>query len=380
MTGEPTTTAPLSVVIAPDSFKNSASATDVAAAIATGWRERRPADTIAMLPQADGGEGTLDAIQAATPGSRRHAVPGITGPDGAQVDGQWLELSGGIAVVELADSSGLPLMRELDALGATTTGLGETIRAALDAGARSLVVCLGGSASTDGGAGALAALGLRLARADGSAVLPGGAALATLDLVDTSDLLPAPVDGVTLITDVTAPLLGPTGAAAVFGPQKGADASAVATLDDALARFADILGGDPGQPGAGAAGGTAFGFAAVWPARIVAGSAYLAELTGLPQRLATADVLICGEGRFDDTSLGGKVVGHLITLADDSGARVGVIAGQVAAHPNTPSGDPIWTASLVDIAGSVPAAMADPLAALVEAGRRAAEHFGPQPA
>jgi glycerate kinase len=267
-----------------------------------------------------------------------------------------------VAVVELAQSSGLPLMGALDAMGATSRGLGEVIRAALDAGAQSLVIGLGGSASTDAGAGALAALGLRLGVAD------GGGALTALDAIDRSALRAPPPGGVILLTDVAAPLLGPTGAAAVFGPQKGASPAQVAELDAALSRFAECLGGDPTAPGSGAAGGTAFGFAAAWGADIRPGHAYLAELSGLRAALERADVLLTGEGRFDAQSLGGKVVGELIAAAQ--GKTIGVIAGQVTAESGT------WTASLSELAGSADAAMADPARWLRRAGELAAEDLG----
>lgn len=361
----------LTVVVAPDSFKGSLPAALVAQAIADGWSSVRPQDTLRLIPQADGGEGTLDAIEGAVPGTERRSAGTVTGPDGRPVPGQWLALPDGGAVVELAQMSGLPLMASLDALGATTRGLGEVMRAAADAGATRILLGVGGSASTDGGAGALAALGLRLIDADGRTVPDGGASLARVATVDRTGLRPLPP--VTILTDVTAPLLGPDGAAAVFGPQKGADQDHVRTLDDALRHFADLLGGDPDEPGAGAAGGTGYGFAAVYRARIVPGADYLAELTGLDDAIAGADVVISGEGRFDHQSLTGKVVGQLIAKAVAAGARAGVVAGQVTADAAT------WTASLAETAGSVAAAIADPVRWLRVAGARAAQDLGADP-
>jgi glycerate 2-kinase len=269
--------------------------------------------------------------------------------------------------------SGLPLMRELDAMEATTRGLGEVIARALDAGAARLVVGLGGSASTDGGAGALVALGLGLTDEFGDPVPDGGGHLRAIASVDVSGLRPLPE--VTLLTDVTAPLLGPTGAAEVFAPQKGADAIQVVQLDDALAHFAERLAaagkaGDPAAAGTGAAGGTAFGFAAVFGARLEPGADFLAELTGLDLAIADADVLLTGEGRFDAQSLGGKVVGQLLDRAARSGVVAGVIAGQVTATTD------VWSASLVELAGSVEAAMAEPLRWLHDAGAAAARELG----
>lgn len=334
------------VVIAPDSFKGSISATDAAHAIAEGWRSIRPGDEILELPQADGGEGTLDAIATALPEALTRRVENVTGPDGRHVDATWLLLPDGTAVVELAQSSGIALMPQLDALTATTRGLGEVIAAALDAGARALVIGLGSSASTDGGAGALEALGDR----------------------------PAPPGGVTLLTDVTAPLLGPHGAAAVFGPQKGATPADVEALEERMrvwaARFPDA---DPATPGAGAAGGTAFGFLAAWGARIVPGAAEIADLTGLTAALDGADVLLTGEGRFDATSLTGKVVGHAFRAAQAAGvARVIAIAGQVAIEPPVLGRTATTSRSLSTLAGSTEAALADPATWLRRAGAEAA--------
>ena len=358
---------PLTVVIAPDSFKGSLPARLVADAIAEGWRSVRPDDALVLMPQADGGEGTLDAVEAAVPGARRRSAGLVTGPDGRPTPGEWLELPDGTAVTELAQCSGLPLMPELDALGATTRGLGEVIRSALDSGATSVVIGLGGSASTDGGAGALAALGMEFLDEQSEPVLDGGGHLGQIIRIDRSALLPPPAGGVTLLTDVTAPLLGTTGAAAVFGPQKGATQAQVGELDEALGHFSRLLGGEPGAPGSGAAGGAGYGFAVAWGARIEPGADYLMRLSDLPAAIADADLVITGEGRFDDQSLGGKLVGQLIALAGEG--RTAVIAGQVTATAN------VWSASLSEIAGSSAAAMADTAAWLREAARSAAREL-----
>ncbi|MES2093913.1 MAG: glycerate kinase [Actinomycetota bacterium] len=356
------------VVIAPDSFKGSLGAVEVAQAIAAGWASVRPGDCLTLIPQADGGEGTLDAVEASVPGSVRREVGAVTGPDGRSIPGIWLALPDGTAVVELAQMCGIPLMDRLDPLGASTVGLGEVIRAALAAGASSLVIGLGGSASTDGAAGALAALGLR---AD-APLTAGGGGLRALGALDRSQLIPPPEGGVILLTDVAAPLLGPTGAAAVFGPQKGASPAEVALLDGALAHFAGLLGTDPTLPGTGAAGGAAFGFAAAWGARIEPGAAYLSALTGMPGALPEADLLVTGEGRFDATSSAGKIVGTLIDLAGERGVRVAVIAGQLAVPPLALDGSPLWATGLAGIAGSAESAMADPARWLRAAGAAAA--------
>ena len=366
------TLAPMSmkIVIAPDSFKGTLSARDAARAIAVGWGRVHPGDRLVLLPQADGGEGTLDAVETAVDGAERRSAGTVTGPDGSPTPGEWLQLPDGTAVVELAQSSGLPLMRAADARGATTRGLGQVIRSALTHGATSLVVGLGGSASTDGGAGALSALGLRLLDARGSELADGGAALARLGSVDRSGLLAAPPGGVVLLSDVNAPLLGPTGAAAVFGPQKGATPGEVAELDAALATFAAVLGGDPSAAGAGAAGGTGFGLASAWGAELRSGADFIAELTGVDAAIADAQLLLLGEGRFDEQSLGGKAVGGLLARAAAAGVPVGVIAGQVALDAAEP-----WTIALSRLAGSGAEAMASPEVWLHAAGAEAARHF-----
>jgi glycerate kinase len=356
---------PLRVVIAPDSYKGSLDAAAVAQAIAEGWRSVRPGDDLVLLPQADGGEGTLAAVASAIPRAEPRSAGDVTGPDGRPTPGHWLELPDGTAVIELAGPSGLPLMAAPDPLGASTRGLGEVIGAALDAGAGALVIGLGGSASTDGASGALAALGMRLLDSDGRPLGDGGGELARLARIDRSALRAAPVGGVRLLSDVTAPLLGPTGAAAVFAPQKGADAGDVLTLEAALANYARLLGDGADVPGAGAAGGAGYGFLAAWGARIEAGSQAIARLTGLDAEAASADVVVTGEGRFDATSTTGKVVGGVLDLA---GGRTMIVAGQLAADP--PPGVRAW--GLSDIAGSVEAALGDPARWLRDAGGQAA--------
>ncbi|GGR77048.1 glycerate kinase [Micromonospora fulviviridis] len=352
------------VVVAPDSFKGSVTADDAARALARGWLAHRPGDDVRLLPLADGGEGTVDAFAAALPDAERRTTV-VPGPDGRPVGAAWLLLPDRTAVLELAQSSGLPLLAAPDPLGAHTCGLGAAARAALDAGATRLVIGLGGSASTDGGTGALRALGLRLHDDQGRELPLGGAALAALARLDTTDLAPAPPGGVQLLVDVTAPLTGPAGAAAVYGPQKGAGPADMALLDGALRRFADLAGGDPDQPGAGAAGGTAYGLAALWGATITPGASTISALVGLAGALAGADVVLTGEGRFDETSLTGKVVGSLLDAADSAGTSVGVVAGQIGGPvPGSVSA----AVSLVELAGAVEAALSDPARWLTEAG------------
>ena len=352
------------VLLAPDSFKGSASAAAVAAALARGWLAERPADQVTCLPLADGGEGTLDVLAAGAPGARWHRAT-VTGPGSAPVDCAWLELPGAAAAVELARASGLPLLGRPDPLRAHTAGLGEVIGRALDHGARSIVIGLGGSASTDGGTGALAALGARFLNAAGQELPPGGGALAALAAVDTSGLRAPPAGGVTCLADVTAPLLGPLGAAAVYGPQKGARPRQVARLEAGLARLAGLLGGEPGAQGAGAAGGTGYGLAAGWGAALVPGAAELARLAGLDRAVAGADLVVTGEGRFDPTSLTGKATGTVIAAAAAVGVPVALVAGQLSGAP--PPAAAIVT--LAGLAGGPAVALADPGRWLARAGR-----------
>lgn len=327
---------PLSAVIAPDSFKGSLSARDAATAMAQGWSSVRGDDAITLLPQADGGEGTLDAVEAAVAGATRHWVRGVTGPDGREVDASWLSLPDGTAVVELAQSSGLPLMRELDPMGATTRGLGEVILAALAVDPRRLLVGLGGSASTDGGLGVL-------------------------------EVVPRVETEVTLLTDVTAPLLGPTGSAAVFAPQKGASPQQVQQLEQRLQQLAERLGGTPTAAGAGAAGGTAYGLATAWGATIASGADHVAALTGLDAAVRNADAVLTGEGRFDAQSTTGKCVGRVIASALSAAVPLALIAGEITAAV------PGYEVSLVELAGSPEAAMAEPARWLREATALAAQ-------
>jgi glycerate 2-kinase len=354
----------LRAVVAPDSFKGSLGAREAAAALAEGWRDARPGDDLVILPLADGGEGTLQVLAAAGAEARWHQL-GVTGPDGHAVTSSWLELRDATACVELALASGLPLMMALDPLGAQTTGTGELIADALGAGARRVVIALGGSASTDGGTGALTALGARFTDRAGRQLPPGGGALHDLASADLTGLRPSPPGGVTCLTDVRAPLLGPDGAAAVFGPQKGAGPAQIATLEAGLARLASVLGGEPGAQGAGAAGGTGYGFAAAWSAAILPGAAELCRLAGLDEQLRRADVVLTGEGRYDATSADGKITGTVLAAAARADVRAGLVAGAIAADP--PEG--VAAIALDRLAGGTGPAMSSPARWLREAGR-----------
>jgi len=366
------------VVIAPDSFKGTIGAAAAAAALADGWHSVRHGDELTLLPMADGGEGTIDAFATAVPDALRMPVT-VTGPTGTPVEASWLllaptaELPGGTGVVELASTSGIELLAELRPIDAHTRGFGEAIAAALAHGVDRLVLGIGSSASTDGGTGMLTALGARFTDAAGRPIANGGRGLADVTAADLSDLAPLPAGGVTVLSDVTNPLLGRRGAAAVFGPQKGADIDQVAGLDAGLARLAELLSADPATPGAGAAGGTGFGLLA-WGAQLVPGSGAVGELIGLGAAVAAASVVVTGEGSFDGQSAAGKVPAHVAALAAENGTAVALVAGRIAADADTSAF--AGTASLTELAGSGEAAMADPARWLTEAAAQLARSLG----
>lgn len=355
--------------MAPDSFKGTVPAAAAAGALAHGWRDVRPDDDVRLLPMADGGEGTIDAIAAAVPHAERIPVT-VTGPHGADIVASWLLLppaSGaphGIGVVELANTSGIELLGdERRPFAASTFGFGQAISAALRAGASRLVLGIGSSASTDGGTGALTALGARFTDAAGRPIAPGAAGLDTIAAADLSGLPALPAGGALVLTDVSNPLVGPLGAAAVFGPQKGLDAAGVARADAGLSRLARLVpSADPEMPGAGAAGGTGWALAA-WGARLVPGAREVAELIGLPEAAASADVVVTGEGAYDAQSARGKVPAFVAGLARGPAALVaGRISGDADTSPFAAS------VSLTALAGSSAAALADPVRWLRAAG------------
>ncbi|MFV2172919.1 glycerate kinase [Actinomadura sp. LOL_016] len=325
------------IVVAPDSFKGGLGAAAVCAAVETGVRRAAPGATVTPVPMADGGEGTVDCFLRARGGEEITRT--VTGPLGRPVEARYaISRDGRAAVVELAAASGLPLLAagERDPMRADTTGTGELIADAVARGARDVLVCVGGSATTDGGTGLLRVLGVRFTGADGAQLPPGGAALAGIAAIDDAGV-PAAVRETRfrVACDVTNPFVGPSGAAAVFGPQKGADPAQVRELDAALTRFADVLRARYGVavhdlPGAGAAGGTCGGLVAVLGAEPARGAELVADLVGLPAALESADLVITGEGRLDGQSAGGKVVSVVAELAARRGVPVAALAGSVA--------------------------------------------------
>ncbi len=311
------------VLVAPDKFKGSLTALEVATAIGEGLEAAGVASR--LLPLADGGDGSVAAAVHAGSASRRVLVRGA---DGRRHDTEFA-FDGTTAVVEVAGSCGLGTLPAgvLVPMTSSSHGFGEAVLAALEAGARRVVLCLGGSASTDGGAGMLAALGVRFLDEGGGDVDPAGGTLAGIAAVDASGM--RDLSGVELVvaTDVDNPLLGADGAAAVFGPQKGADPGQVADLEEGLAHLVRLLDAAPlaGEPGAGAAGG--LGFACRWlGARRVAGAEFFLDLLGYDAAVADCAVVVTGEGRIDGQTLAGKL--PAVVAARSAPRPVHAVVGQ----------------------------------------------------
>jgi glycerate 2-kinase len=349
MTG-PVSAETLRAVVAFDSFKGSLTAAEACEAAARGIRAAAPDADVALVPMADGGEGSLDALLSR---GGEEVVTATVDAIGRPVEARWA-LEGTHAVIELAQAAGLPQVEDapLQPLAASTAGLGAVVLAALDRGADELTLLLGGSATSDGAAGLLTALGARLTDAAGRPVQAGGGGLVDVAHFDATGIDPRALAATwRFVTDVDAPLTGPRGAAAVFGPQKGASAAEVATLDAALERFAHVgataLGIDPGAiidvPGAGAAGGVASVLRALTGGTIVAGGDWFAGLAGLDAALAGASLVLTGEGRFDSQSAGGKVVSVVHAAAQRQGVPLCVLAGAVDAEAAAAMGVPAFS-------------------------------------
>jgi len=323
------------IVIAPDSFKESLSAPDAAQAIAHGVRQAVPGAQTVCVPMADGGEGTVQAVLAATGGQWRQAD--VRGALGEPRQAGWGWLDDGTAVIEMATAAGLELTppAQRDPLRATSHGVGQLVRAALDAGARRIILGLGGSATNDGGAGMLAALGLRLLDAQDRELPPGGAALAGLARIDTTQLDRRLRDvKIEVACDVDNPLCGPQGASHVFGPQKGATPAQVRELDAALGRLADVCARHLSRdlrntPGAGAAGGLGYAALAFLDAAFRPGVEIVAEVGGLEQAMAGATLAFTGEGRMDAQTLRGKTPAGVARIASRAGVPVIALAGSL---------------------------------------------------
>lgn len=373
------------ILIAPDKFRGTLTAAQAAQAFAAGWRRGRPDDELELVPMADGGEGTMDALVDALGG---HVVSAtVSGPLGDAVDAAFGLAStpeGMLGVVEMARASGLALLDDTrrDPLRTSTRGTGELIALAIEAGAGRLIVCIGGSATNDGGAGLAAALGVRLLDASGAPIPDGGAALASLGHIDLSTRhVGLARISVTGACDVDNPLTGPSGASVVYGPQKGATAGDVVSLDLALGRLAAVVERDLGvdvrnEPGAGAAGGLGFGLMAFCGATLRPGVEVVMEAVGLARRIAAADLVITGEGSLDEQSLHGKVPAGVLHACRLAGKPAGIVCGRATIDPGVP------VVSLIDRVGPK-AAVTEARTALVGAAEhmssRVAELVGSTP-
>jgi glycerate kinase len=321
------------IVLAPDKFKGTLSASEAAAAMADGARRAAPDADVVQLPIADGGEGTVAAYVAA--GATEVMSP-VSGPLGGPLTATWA-LRGDVAVIEAAAANGLALVTPdpATALSATTYGVGELVRAALDAGAAEVVLAVGGSATTDGGLGMAMALGVRALDGEGRPLALGGGALALLRSIQLADLDPRlRHTRVVVACDVDNPLTGPSGAAAVYAPQKGASPAEVALLESALVRYAGVVEALTGRdiaavPGSGAAGGLAAGAIAFLGGELVSGAGLVLDLIGADEALVGADLVVTGEGSLDSQSLRGKGPGVVAQRARSAGADVLAVAGIV---------------------------------------------------
>src|SRR5438445_7784190 len=324
----------MKVVVAPNSFKGSLSASEAAAAIARGVRAAIPDAEVIEIPVADGGEGTVDALVSSRKGTYKDVE--VEGPLSDPVRATYGLIDGGrTGVVELASASGLTLIpiEKRDPRQASTYGFGQLLEAVRKQGVASIIAGVGGSATNDGGAGMAQALGYRLLDASGRDLPRGGAALAHLDRIEASGFDQAWRSiSVMVASDVTNPLVGPEGASYVYGPQKGADAQAVRELDQALARLAQVIERDLDKtvadiPGAGAAGGAGAGLIAFLGARLVPGAPLVVDASGFDAALSGASLVITGEGRVDAQTAYGKAPGEVARRAHAAGMPVLLLAG-----------------------------------------------------
>jgi glycerate kinase len=324
----------LKIVVAPNSFKGSLSASQAAAAIARGVRQARPDAEVVEIPVADGGEGTVEALVSARKGIYRWVE--VEGPLGDPVQAAYgLIDDGRTGVVELASASGLTLIPadKRDPRKTSTYGFGQLLEAVRGQGVESIIAGIGGSATNDGGAGMAHALGYRLLNATGRDLPHGGAALTRLERIEAA-AFDAGWRSITVMvaSDVTNPLTGPQGASYVYGPQKGADENAVRELDQALAHLAKIIERDLGKrvadvPGAGAAGGVGAGLIAFLDARLVPGAPLVVDASGFDQALPGARLVITGEGRVDGQTAYGKAPGEVAKRAHAAGIQTLLLAG-----------------------------------------------------
>ncbi len=366
------------ILVAPDKFKGSLSAVAAAEAIARGWRRACPQDALELAPIADGGEGFAETLCRALAGE--WITCEVLDPIGRKVRGRYAWIgSRRLAVIEMAEASGLWRLGpgERAPLTATTFGSGQLIRDAAARGAKTILVGLGGSATTDGGIGMAAALGYATLTSDGEELEPLPGNLASLTRIMNDNVIDLPE--IIAACDVQNPLLGPRGTARVFSPQKGADARAVEELENAMESLADVVTADLGcdfrdEPGAGAAGGFGFGLMSFCGAKMRSGFEVVAEAIGLAGRIAASDLVITGEGRLDDQTLDGKGPAGVAALARRSGRPVLAFGGSIASENGL---DEVFDAicPIVDQAVSLETAMAGGAEFLERAAFRSARLF-----
>lgn len=361
------------VVIAPDKFKGTLSASEVADALARGVRAAIPHASLTLRPIGDGGEGTLDALLLAHGG--RVSSKRVSGPLGGLVEAPLAHLADGSCAIEMSDAAGLTLVDpdRRDAMASSTLGLGELIAAAMDEGERRILIGVGGSASTDGGTGAATAVGWRFLDAGGEGLPLGGGSLKHLARIDGSAVRPeVTATDIVAACDVDNPLLGDSGAARVFAPQKGASPEEVEVLEEGLATLATRIRKDLGidvaeLPRSGAAGGTGAGLRAFFGAKLGPGFDVVAEATHLRDEIVRADLVLTGEGSLDDQSLGGKAPMGVARMALELGVPCYAVAGEVSAEPRALKREGILeSTSLIEAVGSE-RAFADTAGAIVEA-------------
>ena len=350
------------ILVAPNAFAGTLSAAAAATAMAEGWRRERPDDEVTLLPMADGGDGTLEVVDATLPSTRRFSVE-VADARGHATTADWLALPDGTALIESAQACGLHrLAPDLRNPRLTTTyGVGQLIAAALATGATRIIVGVGGTATVDGGAGMATALGHRLLREDTNGVKVGGEYVRLLTRIEAIPLPPVPM---VAAVDVDAVLLGDDGAVAGFARQKGAGDGDLQVLEESLSTLAEVAERDlprgpwRDHPGAGAGGGLGFGLAAFAGAELRPGAAMVADLVGLDEAIASSDVVITGEGRLDDWSVRGKATGYVAAVAARHGvtalAIVGSAVGAAEAEFDT-----------IKLLG--PAGLEDPAAAVAQA-------------
>lgn len=327
------------IVLAPDSFKGTMTSAEVCGELAAAIHGVYPEAEVVSLPVADGGEGSVDAFLAAVGGERVRVD--CTGPNGRRVSAGYGLLPDRTAVVEMAAAAGLPIADPKDPERTTTYGVGELMRHAADRGAEKIVMCLGGSATNDGGCGAAAACGVRFYDEQGRVFTPVGGTLKDIARIDAS-LLDRTLASLPIITmcDIDNPLYGNMGAAAVFGPQKGADEAMISRLDAGLAHLAEVLERDCGAavrdlPGVGAAGGMGAGMAAFFKSRLQMGIETVLDTVGFEEKLTGADMVFTGEGRLDGQSRRGKVAAGVASRAGRRGVPVIAIVGDVGEGAET---------------------------------------------